>query len=250
MQLNYDRAFVYLNRAEALVNSGESCTNTQKAVLFSSLSTIYLSRKNINKAEFYAQKAYKSGRKGKHYGYLYGSILYSLGKSNESLKIFDKTYKKFPEEIDINSIRIYMYLLADLNYLERCRDLIEINSAKGNYFENYGTFASQIYERLGDLEQSIYYAYLEFLFQKQNRTITEDEFLNNLNKLETAIKTHISSHDKFEEQNEVDKKINHNSESVKKALSAINQIKINMTKEKILELNKKYYEEYPEKLGD
>ena len=41
MQLNYDRAFIYLNRAEALVNSGESCTNTQKAVLFSSLHLCY-----------------------------------------------------------------------------------------------------------------------------------------------------------------------------------------------------------------
>ncbi len=188
VQLDYDKAFSYFNRALALLDSGERCSRTQRALLYSSLSTVYISRKDIYKAQDFAKKAYECGRAGKVYGFLYGRILYSTGNSELALKIFDKTYKKYPQNLDKDSRRVYMYLLADMALYERCIELIQLNAGLGDYYENFGTFASEIFERTGDIGQAVYYSYLEFLFRKNKHQLTDDEFLKNLDLLEAALK--------------------------------------------------------------
>ena len=187
VQLDYEKAFSYFNRALALLDSGENCSKAQRALLYSSLSTVYISRKDIYKAQDFAKKAWKCGREGKVYGFLYGRILYSTGDNETALQVFDKTYKKYPQNLDKDSRRTYMYLLGDMGLYERCIELIQLNAGQGDYFENFGTFASEIFERTGDIEQAVYYSYLEYLFRKSKENLSDDEFLKNLDLLESAL---------------------------------------------------------------
>ncbi len=142
----------------------------------------------IDVAWDYAQKSYSVPKSGKHYGYLCGRILVAMEKNEDALKYFDECYSLFPDAIDPESARAYMYLLAKNENYIKAKEILEIYIDKGSFFAGLGLYASGVYEKCGDLAKSIYSAFLDYEYHSCFGKADDKRFVANLNTLEEKYK--------------------------------------------------------------
>ncbi len=181
---NYSKSHSYLEKCEKLINGGSAISNDEKALLFASLSAVNLIDSKIDEAWEYAKKSYGIPKSGKRYGFLCGRILVAMEKEDEAKKYFDECYSLFPDAIDAESARAYMYLLAKNEDYDKARKILEIYIDKGTFFSGLGLFASGVYEKCGDLEKSIYSAFLDYEYHSCFGHGDDGQFAANLNTLE------------------------------------------------------------------
>ena len=188
---NYEESERYLIRAEGVINKigKRGIANEDIAALYGCLAVVNLADQNLQTAWDYTQKAYKIPKAGKYYGYLAGRVLASLGRKEEAIQYFDKTYALYPEQISGEELRAYMYLAADANDWQKCMNLLELYFEKGLYFPNLGLFASGVYEKNGRFVKSIYAAYLDYEYQSGLGGADDAAFVRNLHNLKTTIIT-------------------------------------------------------------
>ncbi|WP_147612896.1 hypothetical protein [Treponema pectinovorum] len=108
--LQYERSFEYLQSANQIFKAGFKASAKDKSKLFACLSAIYVWKKDIQNALFYAQNAWNVEKEGKIYGYLYARLLFAVDKEEESLAVFRETYSLFPDRADQFSLKTYEHL--------------------------------------------------------------------------------------------------------------------------------------------
>ena len=179
---NYLESKYFLEKAEGLLPSDVSLED--KALLYGSISAIRLIEAEFDEAWSYAKKAYDVPKAGKYYGYICGRILVAQNKEDEALRYFNECYDAKLAAIDAESARAYMYLLAKTENFQKAKDILEIYIENGNYFAGLGIFASNIYEKCGDIEKSIYMAFLDYEYQSCFMNLDDNKFLLNLDRLD------------------------------------------------------------------
>ena len=180
----YPECRSYLEKAESLMKKGSRVTNEQKALLLASLAAMKLLESDIEEAWNYASSSWAVPKAGKRYGYLCGRILTAMEKKDDALKYFDECYALFPDAIDSEAARAYMYLLSLNKNYDKAREILEIYIEKGDFFPGLGLYSSGVYEKCGDFEKSIYQAFLDYEYHACFGNADDSRFLANLETLE------------------------------------------------------------------
>jgi len=140
-------------------------------------------------ALLYVNKALKLDASGKNvYGYLKGHILAAQKKNNEAITQLELTYKQIPENITAEDILLLIRLYSESAKHKSAISLIELYFQKGIYYPGFGMFSSGVYEAAGDYAKSILCAYLDIEYYKGMLGINNDEFLNNMDGIESTLK--------------------------------------------------------------
>lgn len=188
---NYSKAWEYLIRADGILKNSKNVkvSDSDLSSMYASFATLNLLSNDLEQASEYVKKAYAVPKYGANYGYLKGRIDFALKNSDSAWDVFEKTYKKFPEQISAEEIKTYMYLAADRKEYKKALDLLELYFTKGAFFPGLGLFASGIYEKNGNLERSVFTAFLDYEYQscftKQNDKLFVENLKNAITKAES-----------------------------------------------------------------
>lgn len=190
LNFDYDVAKQYLIRAESIISKAPKTEEGEKliSILYGSLAHINLYQGDYAKADEYAQKAVNSHKTyGKVYKFTQAHILLAQNKKDKALDLFKSLFSTQENDANTDDLRAYMYLLADNNETQECIKILEQYFASGNYFSGLGLFASSIYEDFGDIDKSIFSAYLDYEFTADYEEPNKDNLLNNLDVLESQL---------------------------------------------------------------
>ena len=201
---NYEESWKYLKRAEGIFNETKSSAASKSDIssMYGTYATLYLVSNNLEQAKNYVNKAYEIPKFGSYYGYLKGRIDLAMKNNEEAWTSFEKTYKKFPDQISSEELKAYMYLAADRKDYPKALKLLENYFSKGSFFPGLGLFASGVYEKNNDYEKSVFCAFLDYEYQSNFGKQNDERFVQNLRKA-------------------IEKSENDGNESGKKALQAV-----------------------------
>lgn len=188
---NMQKAEEYLKRAESVLSHSHNSDEGKKirCVYYGTWAYLYMINADYERAVSYAEKAVKTHKQsGKSYILLKAQILYTQGKNDEALSVFDKSAKDFPELFNPEDLRSYMYLLAQADKTEDALQYFERYLKTGEYYEGLGLFGSTMYEKLQKTDEAVLYAFTDYEFSRKN-SATDRQFLNNLSSLEQTLKS-------------------------------------------------------------
>lgn len=186
----FNKAYEYAVRAESVINNAPKNKNGKKAIciLNGTRAKLELYYKNYDKALEYVNKALSNQQDGKIFAYLKAQILSAMEKNQEALSVFDEAYKTQKENAVSEDLKSYMVLLALNERYEDAKDVLDSYFEKGSYFSNLGSFASVVYEKNKDVENSIYSTFLDYLFYSNFLTETDSVYKKNLDTLQEKTK--------------------------------------------------------------
>lgn len=188
---DYSKAWEYLIRADGILKNTKNVkvSDSDLSSMYATFATLNLISNNLEQANEYIKKAYTVPKYGANYGYLKGRIDFALKNTDSAWDAFEQTYKKFPEQINAEEIKTYMYLAADRKEYKKALDLLELYFNKGTFFPGLGLFASGIYEKNCNLERSVFSAFLDYEYQscftKQDDKLFVENLKNAITKAES-----------------------------------------------------------------
>lgn len=187
---DYDNADNYLKRADAVKkNAARGAKNDNYAKLYTYKARLAFLQKDYETVLKNTQIASKYD-KTNYYAldYLTGHAYVAMGNDEEAIKYFDAGYKKIPEQASENDLRAYMYLLNGANRMEECKDIINKFLETGKWFYGFGAFCSGVYEKTGEVQKSLLFAFLDYEYFSSNSAPNDEKFVENLANVEAALK--------------------------------------------------------------
>lgn len=179
---DYDNAENYLKRAELVKkHASRASKNESYAELYTFKARIDFLKKNYESAILNANNAAKYDKLNT-YGldYLIGHCYVATEKEDEAIKYFDIAYKKDPARASENDMRAYMYLLNDTDRIEECKVIMNNFLATGKWFYGLGAFCSNVYEKSGDVQESLFYAFMDYEYISSIFKPDDVKFVENL----------------------------------------------------------------------
>lgn len=189
---DYNTCYEYLLRAESVIKNcpGGNEGKKYKTLLYGMRAQVELYSGNYDLAHSYVDKAIKIDKtKSNKYNYIKANIYLAQNDKEKALELFDKTFKIIPDELTTDDKQAYMYLLADTERYDECQIVMEDFFNDGLYFFGLGTFASGIYEKVGDYEKSLLSSYFDYEYFSCFNSLDKSKFLENLNSVITGIKS-------------------------------------------------------------
>lgn len=185
-----ETALEYLKRAEVVKkHANRENRNENYSKLYAKQALIYFDAKDFDLAEQKCLEAIKYDKnKRLGYEYLLSHIYIEKQKNEEALSIIEKVYELHPELAGVKDLQAYMYLLAENSKYEKCAEILDLYLKTGKWFTGLGTFASNVYEKLGKNEESFLCAFLEYDYYSSMFQADDERFLENLSKIEKLFK--------------------------------------------------------------
>lgn len=186
---DYNSCYEYLLRAESVIKNCPKGEQGKKymTLLYGMRSQVELYSGNYELAHTYVDKALKVDKKNNaKYNYLKAQIYVAEEDIENALSLFDSTYAKLPEELTKEDRQAYMYLLANAKRYEDCKPILESYLENEKYFYGLGSFASGVYESLGELEKAVLFAYLDYEYYSCYNGMNKEKFFSNLDSLVVA----------------------------------------------------------------
>lgn len=179
----------YLRRAESVKNHAARATKKENlAKLYANLARVKFMQKEYEYVFGYAKEAAKYDVTDEYsMGYLIGHTYVATGNEEEAIKFFDEEYKKAPEKASANDLQAYMYLLNGAERIDECKQIIAEFITKGNWFYGLGTFCSGVFEKAGDIQESLLYAFLDYDYYSSMFQGDDAKFVENIRNVETLL---------------------------------------------------------------
>lgn len=188
---NWPKAYEYCVRAESVIKNAPKNREGKKAVciLNGTRAKVEYNTGNFDTAMEYCNAAIKDKTNGKVFAYLKGQILVSQNKLDEAFEVFDKAYKDDPDSAASEDFKSYMYLLASHDKFEDAKNILSKYFETGNYYSEFGAFASGIYEKTGDTNLSLLSTFYDFLFYSNFIPDSDKKYYFNLLSLRDKLKS-------------------------------------------------------------
>ncbi len=189
---NYEKAYEYAVRAESVIKNAPKGKkgNKIKSILYGDRAKIEYNFKNYEKALDYANKGIKLDKShGVYIKFTKAKILFELNKKEDAIALLDDLYKSHSEAASSSNLQFYMYLLADEERYGEASLILDKFFSTGKYYIGLGSFASFIYEKNGDVAKAILSTFLDSEYYACYVETAFSEYLENLKKLETKLKT-------------------------------------------------------------
>jgi hypothetical protein len=189
---DYRAADLYLSRAESVVGNARRGKDRTKmlASLYGSLASLRMLDGDYDKALAHATTAMRAGKKdGARFAYLKARILALRQDRTGALALFDRAYTVDKIEMNPDERRVYMELLADAGRYGEANLLVAGHFLQGGYFPGFGLFASTVSERIGNREDAVLYAFLDYEFRRDEIASDDSAFLKRLDDLEGKLRS-------------------------------------------------------------
>lgn len=188
---DYDNAENYLKRAEKVKNHAAKATKQDNlAKLYAYLARLSFIKKDYNAVVNYANTTSKYDKEN-HYliDFLKGHAYVAMENDEEAIKIFDAAYAQNADKATPNDLQAYMYLLNQANRMDECKDIINKYLETGNWFYGLGQFCSGVYEKCGNIQESLFFAFMDYEYYSSMGQADDVRFVENLKNVEAALKT-------------------------------------------------------------
>ncbi len=182
---NYDKAEDYLKDGEKIIKKAKTPPdNFYVAQLYYTYGKFYYENKeNLQKAKEYADLAFAIENEGEQYGYLKALIAAEMQNSEEAYELFNFMYEKYPEKADGPSLTMFAQLAVFYEDLVKATSLLDVFFEKCTYLPKIAFWASEVYEKGGKFEKSLYCAYLVHEFASCYDSSRNEVFAKNLKKM-------------------------------------------------------------------
>lgn len=180
----------YLKRAETVKKHVARASKKENLTKFYA----YFARTEFMKQDYdsaisYANEALKLDKSDLYsMSYLIGHCYVASGNEEEAIKYFDSEYKRNPQTATSNDLQAYMYLLNGADRIDECKAIIAEYITKGKWFYGLGTFCSGVYEKAGDVQNSLLYAFMDYEYYSSMYQGDDVKFVENLKNVEAALK--------------------------------------------------------------
>lgn len=183
---NYDKAEDYLKAGEKLIKKAKSPPEPfYVAQLYYTYGRFYYeSKNNLQNAKKYADMAFAIEKEGEQFGYLKALIAAEMQNAEEAYEVFNLMYEKYPEKADGPSLTMFVQLAVFYEDFEKAGSLLDDFFEKHTYLPKIALWASQVYEKAGNLEKSIYCAYLVHEFASCYDSSRNEVFFSNLKNMQ------------------------------------------------------------------
>lgn len=187
---NYSKAYEYCVRAESVIKNAPKNKDGKKAIciLNGTRAKVDYYRGDFDSAMEFCNTALKDKVNGKVFANLKGQILVSMNKLDEALEVFDTAYTENPDDATSEDLKSYMYLLATHDRLDKAKLILERYFETGNYFSEFGAFASSVYEKTNHFDLSLLSTFYDYLFYSNFIPDAEKKYFSNLDTLRETLK--------------------------------------------------------------
>jgi len=167
---DYSKATSYLKRAEKLIGQAEN--DTAKVNLYMRLSVLDFEKKQYESALLYAEKALTLDPKGE-YGtvFLKARCLLMLKQETEAFLLYDQNWP-LHEHMSRLDFNVYFDHCRETGSSMRALEVLDAYQAQFEYVAGQGLQASQLYEELGMIEESILSAAMELEYLHSSGAVT------------------------------------------------------------------------------
>lgn len=187
---DYVNAEIYLKRAEKVKKHAPHKNKKENlSKLYAYLARISFINKEYESVITYGKKSLKYNPTTNYsISYLIGHAYVVMDKNEEALKVFDTEYQKYPDKASPDDLQAYMYLLNDAERINECINIIEQYVKTGKWFYGLGAFCSGVYEKAGNIQESLLYAFLDYEYYSSLYEANDSKFIENLNNVEATLK--------------------------------------------------------------
>lgn len=179
---NYDKAEDYLKEGEKLIKKAKSPPEPfYVAQLYYTYGRFYYeSKQNLQTAKKYADMAFAIEKEGEQFGYLKALVAAEMQNAEEAYEIFNLMYEKYPEKADSRSLTMFAQLAVFYEDFAKASSLLDVFFEKHTYLPKIALWASEAYEKAGNLEKAIYCAFIVHEFASCYDSTRNEVFVNNL----------------------------------------------------------------------
>lgn len=187
---DYNNADNYLKRADAVKKyAARGAKNDNYAKLYAYNARLAFFTKDYDSVIKNATIGLKYDKDNAYrLEYLIGHAYVATQNDEEAIKYFDNAYKKYPEQASENDLRAYMYLLNGADRMDECKVIINKFFETGKWFYGFGAFCSLVYEKTGNIQESLFYAFMDYEYLSSVGPSDDEKFIENLKNVEAALK--------------------------------------------------------------